>query len=304
MNSAVEFQNLSRRIGKKPVLSDVTLRLEPGTVTGLIGENGAGKTTLIKHALGLLVPDAGTVRVFGLDPVREPVPVLARIGYMSEEDTLPGWMRIHQLQRYFQGFYHTWDQAYADQLCLDFKLGPNDRLALLSKGQRARAALMSVLAYRPELLILDEPSSGLDPLVRRDILGAVVRLIAEEGRTVLFSSHLLAEVDRVADQIAMIRDGRILFATEIDELKDTHHMVTLGFDRQRPVAPKLEGAVFWEQSGRTWTALVRADLGDVECAASAVGSATVDIRPASLEEVFIGYSKGTILEEVTGGATK
>jgi len=304
MNSVVEFQNLSRRFGEKPALSDVTLRLEPGTVTGLIGENGAGKTTLIKHALGLLVPDSGTVRMFGLDPVREPVPVLARIGYMSEEDTLPGWMRIHQLQRYFQGFYPTWDQVYADQLCRDFKLGPNDRLALLSKGQRARAALMSVLAYRPELLILDEPSSGLDPLVRRDILGAVVRLIAEEGRTVLFSSHLLAEVDRVADQIAMIREGRILFATEIDELKDTHHMVTFGFDFPRAVAPKLEGAVFWERSSRTWTALVRGELGEVEGLALAVGSSSVDIRAASLEEVFIGYSKGTILSEVSGGAAK
>lgn len=291
MSPIVEIRNLTRSFGAKKALENVSLQLEPGTVTGLIGENGAGKTTLIKHVLGLLTPDEGTLRVFGLDPVKDPVAVLAKIGYLSEEDMLPGWMRIHQLQRYMRGFYTTWDQEYAEQLCRDFQLNREDQVAKLSKGQKARAGLMTALAYRPELLVLDEPSSGLDPIVRRDILGAVVRLIADEGRTVLFSSHLLAEVDRVADRIAMIKNGRIAFSLGLDELKDSHQVVTLSFAESRPVAPTAAGAISWEGRGREWTALVRGSVLGVE---SVPGATVVERRTASLEEIFVGYSKGNI----------
>jgi len=211
MTPIVDLQNVTRTFSSKKALDSVSLTLQKGAVLGLVGENGSGKTTLIKHVLGLLKPDQGSVRVFGMDPVADPVPVLAQIGYLSEEDILPAWMRVRELQRYMQGFYPTWDQEYADQLVKEFGLDRDAHLLGLSKGQRARAGLMAALAYRPELLLLDEPSSGLDPIVRRDILGAIVRTIAEEGRTVLFSSHLLGEVDRVADRVAMIKNGAIVF---------------------------------------------------------------------------------------------
>jgi len=296
MNPVVDIQNVNRRFGPKQVLDNVSIRLEPGTVTGLIGENGAGKTTLIKHVLGLLTPDEGSVRVFGLDPVKQPVPVLVRMGYLSEEDMLPPWMKVHQLQRYMQGFYPTWDQAYADQLCRDFNLGRDEPLIKLSKGQKARAGLMAALAYRPELLVLDEPSSGLDPMVRRDILGAVVRLIADEGRTVLFSSHLLAEVDRVADQIAMIKNGRLAFCLGVDELRDTHHTLTVRFANPRPVPPVLAGSIFWEAKGREWSGLVRAIPDQVTPALRGMDAELAEIRAASLEEIFVGYSKSSLAE--------
>ena len=120
---------------------------------------------------------------------------------------MPGWMRVHELLRYVAAFYPTWDATYAEQLRQEFELDPRQKIKQLSKGQRARAGLLIALAYRPELLLLDEPSSGLDPIVRRDILGAIIRTIADEGRTVLFSSHLLTEVERVSDQVAMIHSG-------------------------------------------------------------------------------------------------
>ena len=189
--SVIEVCGLTRRFGKKVALDNVSITLPQGTVLGLIGENGAGKTTLIKHILGLLKPSEGTVRVFGLDPAADPVGVLGRIGYLAEEDGLPSWMRVDELQRYARAFYPTWDVEYAERLRKDFGLEQGARLKTLSKGQRARAGLMVALAYRPDLLLLDEPSSGLDPIVRRDILGAIIRTIADEGRTVLFSSHLL-----------------------------------------------------------------------------------------------------------------
>ncbi|MHC4357068.1 MAG: ABC transporter ATP-binding protein, partial [Planctomycetota bacterium] len=195
-DNTIEISGLKRRFGKTVALDNVSVNVPQGTVMGLIGKNGAGKTTLIKHVLGLLKAKAGDVRVFGLDPVRDPVGVLGRIGYLSETRDLPEWMRIGELMRYSRPFYPDWDQAYAEQLRETFELDSNQKIKTLSKGQRARIALLVALAHRPDLLLLDEPSTGLDPIVRRDILSAIIRTVAEEGRSVLLSSHLVDEVER------------------------------------------------------------------------------------------------------------
>src|SRR2546425_11288975 len=195
----VRVSDLTRRFGATTALDAVSLSLPRGAVYGLVGANGAGKTTLIKHILGLLRAESGSVRVFGLDPVADPVAVLSRIGYLSEENDLPGWMRVDELIRYTSAFYPKWDDAYADELRRAVAVGSAAEGKGPFPGQKARAGLLIALAHRPRLLGLDEPSSGLDPIVRRDILGAVIRTIADEGRTVLFSSHLLDEVEEVAD---------------------------------------------------------------------------------------------------------
>jgi ABC-2 type transport system ATP-binding protein len=218
----IEISNLTRRFGTKTALDSVSLSLPRGAVYGLVGANGAGKTTLIRHILGLLEARSGSVRVFGLDPVADPVGVLSRIGYLSEENDLPGWMTVDELIRYTRAFYPKWDDAYADELCQSFALDGVARIKTLSKGQKARVGLLAALAHRPELLVLDEPSSGLDPIVRRDILGAVMRTVAHEGRTVLFSSHLLDEVEEVADHVTMIVSGRIVLSAPLAEIKTTH----------------------------------------------------------------------------------
>jgi len=221
-DSVIEISGLTRRFGAKTVLDAITLTIPRGGVYGLVGANGAGKTTLIKHVLGLLRAEAGSVRVFGRDPVADPVGVLSRVGYLSEENDLPAWMRVEQLMRYSRAFYPAWDDRYAEELLRAFALEPSAKIRALSKGQRARAGLLIALAYRPQLLVLDEPSSGLDPLVRRDILGAAVRTIADEGRTVLFSSHLLDEVEQVGDHVTMIDRGRILLSAPLAEIKASH----------------------------------------------------------------------------------
>ncbi len=226
-DSVIDISQLTRRFGSNEALSSVTLRLPRGGVYGLVGANGAGKTTLIKHVMGLLKAESGSVRVFGLDPVADPVGVLSRIGYLSEENDLPGWMTVAELLRYSRAFYPQWDAAYAEELRTTFALDAAAKIKNLSKGQKARAGLLVALAYRPELLVLDEPSSGLDPLVRRDILGAVIRTIAHEGRTVLFSSHLLDEVEEVADHVTMIRGGRILMSAPLADIKAAHSGLSL-----------------------------------------------------------------------------
>jgi ABC-2 type transport system ATP-binding protein len=218
----IAVSELTRRFGATTALASVTLDVPRGGVYGLVGANGAGKTTLIRHILGLLRAESGSVRVFGRDPVADPVGVLSRIGYLSEENDLPGWMRVGELIRYSRAFYPGWDDAYAEELRQTFALDPAAKIKTLSKGQKARAGLLVALAYRPELLVLDEPSSGLDPIVRRDILGAILRTIADEGRTVLFSSHLLDEVEQVADHVTMIRRGAIALSAPLRELKASH----------------------------------------------------------------------------------
>src|SRR5436305_12343649 len=160
--SIVAITSLSRRFGSKTALDEVSIYVPRGSVFGLVGENGAGKTTLIKHILGLLRAEAGSVRVFGHDPVAEPVAVLGAIGYLSEQPDLPGWMRVDELLRYTKAFYPKWDAAYAKRMLVQFGLNPAQRLSTLSKGQTAKAGLLAAQAHRPDLLLLDEPSSGLD----------------------------------------------------------------------------------------------------------------------------------------------
>jgi ABC-2 type transport system ATP-binding protein len=285
--AVIEIRGLTREFGPKRALANITLSVPRGMVYGLVGANGAGKTTLIRHVLGLLKAQAGSVRVFGRDPVKEPVAVLSRVGYLSEQGDLPGWMRIDELLRYTRAFYPTWDDQYAEELREQFALDPSARVKHLSKGQKARAGLLVALAYRPELLLLDEPSSGLDPIVRRDILGAIVRTIADEGRTVLFSSHLLEEVERVSDCVAMLREGRVVFAGALDDVKESHHRLTLRFDEPRQQPPVIDGALSWQGRGCEWIATARGRRDDLLLAASCAGAEVVEHKLLSLDEIFL-----------------
>ena len=285
--AVVEVREVTRRFGAKVALDRVSLEVPCGAVFGLVGANGAGKTTLIRHVLGLLRAQAGAVRVFGRDPVADPAGVLGRIGYLSEENDLPGWMRVAELLRYSRAFYPRWDDAYAEELRRTFELPAAAHVGSLSKGQRARVGLLIALAYRPELLVLDEPSSGLDPLVRRDILGAIIRTIAEEGRTVLFSSHLLDEVERVSDHVALIHQGRVVFSAALDDLKETHRCLTLRFAEPLAQPPALAGVLTWQGAGQEWTALCHSRPGDLAPAIAASGARIVADRVPSLDEIFV-----------------
>jgi ABC-2 type transport system ATP-binding protein len=283
----VEMSRLSRRFGTKQALSEVTLKIPRGGVFGLIGGNGAGKTTLLKHILGTHYAQSGSVRVFGFDPVENPVGVLSRIGYMSEDRDVPNWMRVRDLIRYTQAFYPTWDTRYAEHLRQLFDLDPLARVRNLSRGQRARICLLLALAHRPELLLLDEPSSGLDPVVRRDILGAVIRTVADEGRTVIFSSHLLDEVERVADRIAILHEGRIVLDDNLDQIKDMYRKLTLRFETSIDQAPPLVGALSHEGHRNEWTYVCRGERTQLCRAAEAMGASVVEESPLSLDDIFV-----------------
>lgn len=226
-----------------------------------------------------------------MDPVALPEKVLARLGYLSEDRDLPQWVTIGELMKYSSAFYPDWDQAYAEELRL--RLGLDDlqaKVKHLSRGERAKAGLLVALAYRPELLVLDEPSAGLDAAVRRHILGAIIRTVAEEGRTVLFSSHLLDEVERVSDHVAMLVNGRILFAGALDEIRASHRLLGYRFPIPMSSAPSLPGALAWEGMGQDWTVVCNGQLDALKQAAAEMKAELTEDRPPSLEEVFLARS--------------
>jgi ABC-2 type transport system ATP-binding protein len=286
-SAVIAVENLSRRFGARLALDQVSLYVPRGCVFGLVGENGAGKTTLIKHILGLLKPEAGTVRVFERDPVADSVGVLTRVGYLSEHRDLPAWMRIDQLLRYTQAFYPAWDEHYAEQLREQFGLDPAARIKTLSQGQQAKAGLLLALAFRPELLLLDEPSTGLDPVVRRDILEAIIRTVAEEGRTVFFSSHLLDEIERVSDQVAMLERGRVVLCGTLDSIKSAHHRFTLRFDQPQTAAPVMRTTLSTAGSGKEWSVLCNGNRAEFAVEAEGLGARIVSEEIPSLHEIFV-----------------
>ena len=290
VENIIEIHNLSRRFGSKNALKDVSLSVPRGTVFGLVGENGAGKSTLIKHILGLWRAEAGQVRVFGHDPVSNPVAVLERIGYLSEQPDLPDWMRVYEYMRYMQAFYPKWDVAYAESLRDQFGIDRNARVRVLSKGQRAKLGLLAAQAHRPDLLLLDEPSSGLDPIVRNDILTAVIRTVADEGRTVFFSSHLLEEIERVSDHVAMLHQGRLVLYGPLDRIKAQHRRITLRFETPQPKEPLIPGALSVNGAGREWTVICNRQRSQIQSLTMGFGTEIVGEDAASLNEVFIAHA--------------
>jgi len=296
----IVVRGLTRTFGKKTALRNVDLSVSHGRVLGLVGENGAGKTTLIKHLVGSLKAQQGSVRVFGLDPVKAPKEVLGRIGYLSEDRDLPHWMRIDELILYTKAFYPDWDDTYAEKLREMFRLDLSAKVKQLSQGQRAKAALLTALAYHPQLLLLDEPSSGLDPVVRHDIVEAVIRTAADDGGAVLFSSHFIDEVERVADDVAMIHGGKIVMSAPIEAIRARHHNVSLHFSQAPPSPPELPGALLTEGKDCKWTVLCEGEWDKLPPAAKAIGSKITREPPPKLEDIFVaraGVDRAALRED-------
>jgi ABC-2 type transport system ATP-binding protein len=302
LDAVIEVENLSRSFRRKEALKQVTLQVPAGCVFGLVGENGAGKTTLIKHLLGALKPQQGRVRVFGKDPVADPVAVLVDVGHLSEDREMPTWMRIGELMRYIRAFYPNWDPKYAEELREMFRLDPGAKIKHLSRGERALAGLLIALAHRPKLLVLDEPSSGLDPLVRRDILAAIVRTVADEGRTVFFSSHLLDEVERVADRLAMVADGQIVLSDQMHVIKETHHRLVVRFDEPQAQAPAFAGALSVSGANHEWTFVCNGELDSLRFEISNMNGTVLGTETPTFEEIFVARASRTAIGSGQKGA--
>jgi len=225
------------------VLNGVDLTLDRGEVVSLVGRNGAGKTTLIKVLMGLLRPQGGTVRVFDLDPWEEPIAVKRRIGYVSEEQTLPEYLPVSEVLGLHKELFPTWDASLAGEFLDRFQLMPGARIGALSKGQARQVMFLCAIAHRPELLVLDEPAGGLDPVARRDFLEAAITRLNRDGTTILFSSHHMTDVERLAGRIVFIHEGRKILDRDLDALREGYSLAILPQETPLEEARRLPGCV-------------------------------------------------------------
>jgi ABC-2 type transport system ATP-binding protein len=219
--NAIEIKDLRFSYGREEVLKGVNLQVPEGSIFGFLGRNGAGKTTTIKLLLGLLKPKAGTCRIRQIDPQKDEIAVRRAVGYMAEDQQMYGWMRIEQIVKWVASFYPAWDDKVINQLLDMLELLLKSKVKTLSKGQNSRLALLLALGHRPKVVILDDPTLGLDPIARKDFLRHVIDLLQSNGVTVFFSSHLLYEIEPVADHIAILDQGVIVKTGKTDQLRES-----------------------------------------------------------------------------------
>lgn len=223
----VRLRGVSKHYGATRALADVSLDILPGTIVGVLGPNGSGKTTLLGHVPGLLLPTAGTVETFGRPAARLDDDALARIGYVSQEPRLMEWLTVGETIGFVRAGRPRWDEALAQRLLKDFALDAGKRVGALSPGLRQRLAILLAVAPQPDLLLLDEPAASLDPVARHDFLLLLMELIQDGGRTILISSHVLSDVEKVVDTVLVINGGRVHCHQPLDELRETYHRVDL-----------------------------------------------------------------------------
>lgn len=219
---AIETVRLTRDYGNGRGIRDVDLKVRRGSVFGLVGRNGAGKSTLLRTLVGLQPADRGVARLLGLEMPKERVAILARTGFVDEDRSLYDDMTVGGLLRFAGSFHPTWDAGYAAGMLNDFGLREGDGVRGLSRGARAELALVIALAPKPDLLILDEPTSGLDVIVRHEFLEKFIGVACGGDATILLSSHVLEDVERVCDEVAFMESGRLLFQSEIESVRGAY----------------------------------------------------------------------------------
>jgi ABC-2 type transport system ATP-binding protein len=266
-------------------------------VLGLIGRNGAGKTTALRLAIGVLWPDAGRIRTVGLDPVRHGRDVARKVALLSEEAALYPWMTIGEITRFAASLHPRWDAALAARLSSDLDLDPGKRIKDLSRGTRAKVALVLAVAPRPELLLLDDPTAGLDPLVRREVLDGVLQTVAHEGGAVVYASHLVHDVERVADRVIVLDAGRIRLEGELNALKARILRARAVFDGAAPQGGVVEGAIDATADGHLLTITAEAGEGALVSSLRGLGAREIEVEALPLEEILVallreGHAKG------------
>lgn len=283
----ISVKNMSREFGATRALSGVSLEISTGSVVGVLGPNGCGKTTLMKHMIGLLLPSHGQVETFGTEASRLSGEQMSRIGYVSQDSELLTYLNVGETLDFARAHQPRWDERLAERLVAEFELKRHQKVGQLSGGQRQRLSIVLGVAHRPELLLLDEPAAALDPIVRQDFLDLLMELIQDEGRTILISSHILTDVEKVIDKVLIMDQGAVHCFQPLDDLREEYYRVTLtALGDKLPNDLNLSGVKHMQQDRAVATVTIhnanRSELDReverLECKA--------DIRHLEFEEIY------------------
>jgi ABC-2 type transport system ATP-binding protein len=297
MNS-IEFENIHRSYERGvDVLKGVSFSVAPGEVVGLLGRNGAGKTTLMRIAMGMIEAQKGAVRLLGHDPRQEPLRVKQRVGYVSEEQILPPFLSVDEVVSLHREIFPTWDEDMSCRMARSFELPWRTKVGSLSKGQARQVALLCAVSHRPEVLLLDEPAGGLDPVARREFLETSINLLNEAGTAILFSSHYMTDVERLAERVVLIHDGRVLIDHGLDGLREKHSVALVPHrgDVTRDRLMEVAGCIGARDRSDAIHAVFR--LSPAECESTLeqqLGITRARCRTVALEEMFIELVGGQL----------
>jgi ABC-2 type transport system ATP-binding protein len=284
---AIELIGLTKRFGRTLAVDRLSLTIPRGSVFGLLGPNGAGKSTTIRMLMGMLAPTEGQARVLGIDVTADPVEIKQRVGYVPETHHIYRWMRVGEVLGFCKSCFRSWNDQTCREMVELFGLDLEQKVKHLSKGTQVKLALSLAVAHQPELLLLDEPLSGLDPIAREEFLDGVLRTICERGQTVLISSHMLDDVRRLADTVGFLNNGQLLLQDNLDTLLASTKRISATLrDGCRPTQTP-EGTIWQRIEGREWIVTLRdftpEKLGQVQ---AIEGVEQVSVIDLGLEELF------------------
>lgn len=292
MADAIRTERLTKRYGGRKVVDNLNLRVPWGSVYGLLGRNGAGKSTTLKMLVGMVHPDYGRVRLLDADLEELTDSQRARVAYLAEGHPLYPWMTVGQAVAFTRSFYPAFNRELANQILDHFGLSHRAKIGKLSKGQKAQVSLVLAVAPEPQLLILDDPTLGLDANVRRDFLESMIQIIQRQGRSILFSSHILGDVERVADRIGVMVDGVLRADCPAEHFKNAVRKVVAVFDREPPDLPPVDGLLDDWRVG-TRRELVFVGYGPAQqSAVEGLSPKRIEVVDLNLEDAFIEYTRG------------
>jgi ABC-2 type transport system ATP-binding protein len=286
-NTTVEASHLGKAYGARRVLQELSFSVEPGDVIGVLGKNGAGKTTLLELMLGFTLPTEGNVRVFGHDSCRMPGVAKARVGFVPQQDELIDQLNVADQLRVISSFYKNWDRELMSRLCREWGIQESARIKSMSVGERQKLSILLALGHRPDLLLLDEPVASLDPIARRQFLEQLVEISSEGQRAIIFSSHIVSDIERLANRIWILKEGRLFWQGDLDSLKESIVRIHLRGSRPFPDGATIAGAISIRRDAACPTAIVRdwSESAQTELERRIDGS--VEVQPLGLEEIFV-----------------
>lgn len=286
-NIIAQMRNVSKKFGNTQALDNVNLDINPGQIIGLLGANGAGKSTLLRHIIGLYLPDKGHCTTFQTDAAKLSPKELGRIGYVHQEGELLDWMTVKQLVRYVSAYYKTWNKDMQDRYIKDFDVSLTDRVGSLSPGQRQKVSILLTIAFEPELLILDEPASALDPIARSRFLDLLLQIIQDETRTIIISSHILSDVEKVIDHAIIMRKGSILCDSSFDHLREKYTRFTLtSLNGPLPAKLPFENIISSQTSNNKAVITVQNYTQEQLQEKAQDLNCEIEIKPLSLDDIY------------------